>query len=231
MLQYFLHWSGCTYICMFQPFYLLFNLPLFLLQIFVALLIDQSNLISYLRQTLICIILSKKQTILCPGCHHPIWFMTFFCHKIIDQNTDIPLRTVYNDLLFSKYFPCCINTRYKPLCCCLLISRTSVKLSSAEQPADLFKFQRRIKLSGINTIIFDRIGITDNLCMLQPRYTSIHFILNILRKRTGHSSDIHLIGVKPFRLNKYLMAIFVCKFHNLILNGRTISWTSSLNHS
>ena len=37
------------------------------------------------------IVLSQKQTVLCPGSHHTVWLMTFLCNQIIDQNADISL--------------------------------------------------------------------------------------------------------------------------------------------
>ena len=50
----------------------------------------------------------------------------------------------------------------------------------------------------------------------------IHGMLDIFRQGTGHSSHIHLTGITAFRFNKYLMPVFICKPHYLVLNRRTI---------
>ena len=67
--------------------------------------------------------------------------------------------------------------------------------------------------------------------MFESRYCMIHSILYILRKRTGHTADIHFIGVDTFRFNEYLMAVLVGKFNDFVLDRRTVARTGSLNHS
>ena len=59
----------------------------------------------------------------------------------------------------------------------------------------------------------------------------IHGMLHIFRKGTGHSPYIHLICVKAFRLDKYLMSVLIGEFNYFILNGRTIAGSGSLYHS
>ena len=54
---------------------------------------------------------------------------------------------------------------------------------------------------------------------------------DILRKRTGHAADVHLIGIKPLRLDKYLMPVLICKFYYFIFNRRTITGACSLDHT
>ena len=67
--------------------------------------------------------------------------MTLFCDQIINQNSDISLGTVNDDPFLALQLSRRINTRYKPLRCCLLIPGASVKLPAAEQPFDIFKLQ------------------------------------------------------------------------------------------
>ena len=107
----------------------------------------------------------------------------------------------------------------------------AIKLTAAEQTTDFLEFQCWFQLRSRNTIIFYRISITDNLRMFKSRHRMIHLILNILRKRTGHTSHIHFICIKPLRLQKNLMSVFIGKLDNFILNRRTISWPCSLNNT
>ena len=67
--------------------------------------------------------------------------------------------------------------------------------------------------------------------MLQSRQGAVHLMLHILRKRGRHSSDIHLIRVKPLRLNENLMPVLIRKLYHLILNGRTVTRPGSLYDS
>ena len=183
-LQKFLHFFGPADIFMVHTLDLLYDLTFFCLQILISFFGDQSHLITFLCQTQVCIVLTQKQTIFCPGCHHTVWFMVLLCYQVIDQNTDISLRTIEDQRLFSFDLHCCIDTGNESLCRRFFISAAAVELSAAEKSSDIFKFQRCIELSRIDTVILDRVGITDNFCMLKPRYTVIHFMLNIFRQRT-----------------------------------------------
>src|SRR5699024_768788 len=148
-----------------------------------------------------------------------------------DENADISLGTVQNELFPAKDLLRRIDARYKSLCRSLLISVASVKLSGTVEPFHLPKFQRRIKLSCIDTVILNRIGISHNLRMLQPRYRTVHLILYILREGTGHSADIHLIRIFSLRFDKYLMPVFICEFYDLVFDRRTIPRSGSLDRA
>ena len=96
-----------------------------------------------------------------------------FRHKIINQHTDICLRTVEHQRLSPKDLHRRIDSRDKPLARRLLISTAAIKLSAGKKPLDIFKFQRSIKLICIDTIILDRISITDNFYILQSRKRAV----------------------------------------------------------
>ena len=144
---------------------------------------DKACLISSAAQAKICIILAEKQSVLCAAGHHPVRLMVFLRYKVVDQNADIRLGTVKDHLLSALYLHRRIDSRYQSLGCCLLITGTSVKLSGAEKSSDLFKFQSRIKLSGIDAVIFNGISIFNNFRMFQSRNRVVHLFLNILGKR------------------------------------------------
>ena len=67
--------------------------------------------------------------------------------------------------------------------------------------------------------------------MLQPRNSTVHGILHILRQGAGHAAQIHLVGVKSLWFNEYLLAGLIREFYYLILNGWAVTRTSSLNRT
>ena len=210
---------------------LLLNLSSLLAESIISIFIDKSNLISDGSQTHIRVILPQNQPVLCPGRHHPIRFMILLRHQIVDENADICLRTIQNHRLLSLTFSRRIDAGDQPLSRRLLITGTSVKLSPAEKSADLLKLQGQLELVGIDTIILDGIGIADDLHMLQPLHSPVHGILYILRQGTAHTTHIHFIGILSFRLNKKLVTVLIRKSYHLILDGRTVPWTGSLDHT
>ena len=197
----------------------------------ISFFIDQTCLIPFLAKTEIGIILSQKQAIFCTAGHHSVRLMVFFCYKIIDQYANISLRAIQYKLFLTFYFHCGIDSGNQPLCGSFFISGTSVKLSAAEQTFNFLKLQCRIKLTRIDAVIFNCIGIFYDFCMLKARNRMIHGILYILRKRAGHSADIHFIRIKSFWFDKYLVAVFICKTNDFILDGRAVSRSGSLDHS
>ena len=67
--------------------------------------------------------------------------------------------------------------------------------------------------------------------MLKPLYRPQELKLYVQRKRGGHPLQIVLIGVKTHRLDKELMAGLVREPHDLVLDGRTIPRSHSLDFS
>ena len=191
----------------------------------------QPDLISNLPKPQVCIILPQKKAVLRPGSHHPIRLPVFFGHQIINQHTDVSLRTIQYHRLSSHNFHGRIDTGHKSLYCCLLITGASVKLSSGKKPPDLFEFQRCLQLQRIDAVILNGICIPDNLYILQSRHCPVHGVLHILRQRTGHAAQIHFIGIKSLRLHKNLMPFLIWKFYHLVLDGRTIPGACSLDHA
>ena len=114
--------------------------------------------------------------------------MVLFGHQIIDENADISLGTVQNHLLSAKDFHRSIYTCHKALYSCFLITGASVKLTACKQAADLLKLQCRLKLQRIDAVILNGISISHDTHMFQSRYSTVHCILYILRKRTAHSA-------------------------------------------
>ena len=193
-----------------------FNHLLFIYQFLISFIVNQTDFMPQSGKPKICIILSENKPVLSSGSHHSIRLMAFLCNKIINKNPYISLGTVNYNSFFSLQFSCGINSRDQPLSRRFFISGTSIKLSAAEKSFNYLKFQCTFQLPGVNAVIFNCVGISYNFRMLQSGYTSVHCILNIFRKRTGHTSHIHFICRKPFRFYEHLMPVLIREFHNLI---------------
>ena len=183
------------------------------------------------HQTQVGIILTQKQTILCPGCHHAVRLMVFLRHQIINQNTNICLRPVQNKTLSPQNLHRRVYTGHKALYRRFFIAGTAVKLAAAEQAADGLKFQRGFQLTGINAVILNCICIPNDFYMLQSRNGPVHRVLHILRKRTRHTAQVHFIGIQSFRLHEDLVTVLIRELYHLVFNRRTISGARSLNRT
>ena len=144
--------------------------------------------------------------------------MALLRHEVINQNTDIGLRTVQNKRLFLLNLPCGVDSGNQTLGRCLFVTRASVNLSGCKESRNLLELKTRSQLSRIDTIVFYRVGIAYYDRVFKTGRRVYHRILDILWKRRGHTAEIHLIGIQTLRLNKDLMSLFVRKFHHLIFN-------------
>jgi len=194
-------------------------------------LADQTDFIAFLTQTEIGIVLTKQQSVLGARSHHSIRFVIFLRYEVIDQNADITFRSVHGKSFLPADFSCCIDSGHKSLHGSFFVAGTSVELSAGKKSLDILKFQTVLDLSGIDTVVFDRICITNDLHVFQTGDRVVHRILHIFRKRTRHSGQIHFVGIQAFGFNKYLMALLVGKSHYFIFDRRTIARTYTFDHS
>ena len=194
-------------------------------------LCDKPCLITDFPKPQICIVLTQQKAVFRAGSHHTVRFKIFLCDKVVNQDTDICLGTVKHNLFLSLDKKRRIHSGNQPLCSRLFITTASIKLTRTKESLYFFEFQSRIKLVRIHTVILDGISIPHNFTVFQPRYCPVHGKLDILRKGRTHPADIHFICVKSLRFNKHLMPLLLSKFDNLVLNGRTVSWSSPLNHA
>ena len=157
--------------------------------------------------------------------------MAFLCHQIVDQHADITLGAIDDQRFLSLKLPCRVDPCHQALSRRFLISGASVELTAAKKSFDLAEFQGWSKLPGVDTVVFNGIGVPHDLHMLKPRNRPVHGVLDVLGKRTGHAADIHFVSSKAFRLDKHLMPVLIRKFHHFIFNGRAVSWPRSLDHT
>ena len=101
----------------------------------VALFTDQSDVMSDLRQTGVCIILTEEYPVFGAGSHHTIGFLRPLGHQIIDQNTDIGLGTVKDHRFSSQYFHRRIDSGHQSLGRRLFVTGRSVDLSCRKKAA------------------------------------------------------------------------------------------------
>ena len=196
-----------------------------------ALLADQSHPVSLLGKPKIRIVLAEQETVFRPGGHHPVWFSVFFRHQVVDQNADIAFGTVDHERLFPEHIHGRVYSGKQSLGGGLLISGAAVDLSAAEKAGDILKLQRLFQLRGIDAVIFNGVGVLDDLHMLESGHRPVHGHLDIVRERTGHSADVHFVCGKTFRLDEDLVSVLIGEAHDLILDGRAVAGACPLDHA
>ena len=48
---------------------------------------------SYIRKPEICIVLAKKESVLCTAGHHSVWFGSLLGYEIVYQYSDVSIRS------------------------------------------------------------------------------------------------------------------------------------------
>ena len=124
-----------------------------------------------------------------------------------------------------------IDTGHEALHSCLLIAGGTVKLAAGEETIDVHEFEVRAKLGRIDAVILDSVGISDDVYMLEALHGVVHLILHILRHRARHTAQVHFVRIQSFRLDEDLVPVLIRELHDLILDGRAVTWTHALDRT
>ncbi len=80
-------------------------------------------------KTKIGIILTKKNSVLCPGSKHSIRFINSLCDQVVNQYSDICFISTKNERLFTKGLQGSINSSNNSLAGSLFITRCAIDLT------------------------------------------------------------------------------------------------------
>src|SRR6185312_9912969 len=101
---------------------------------------------------------------------------------------------------------CCgVDARDCTLGGCLLVPRSSVHLSSEEQPINSLYLQSWAELGGREVVVFNGVARPSHSYVFQTRDGLEEGQLNGRRERGGQSVYIHLGCVQTFWLEKHLV--------------------------
>ncbi|MNE70212.1 hypothetical protein D3C80_1659890 [compost metagenome] len=85
--------------------------------------------------------MTKQQTVFCPGCKQTVRLIGSFSNQIINQYSNIALRTIENHRFFLLHFAGSINTGHYALSCRFLISGCTIDLTGSEETRQTFGFE------------------------------------------------------------------------------------------
>ncbi len=80
-----------------------------------------------------------------------------------------------------------------------------------------------VQFPRVDRVVLDRVSGPDHLRILKTRNRRDHRSLHIDRHAGRHPVDVNLVGIKPFRLEKDLMRLFVRELDDLVFDRRTIA--------
>ena len=81
----------------------------------------------------------------------------------------------------------------------------------------------------VNTVIFNGVCAAHNFNVFKTFYRAVDLNLYLFGQRRRHSLQIHFFGVHTARFNKKLVALFVGKTDNFVLNAWTVAGTDTVN--
>ena len=188
----------------------------------IAVSFGYAQLVSPFRQSGIGIILAQQDAVFSPGGKHAVRLVNAFRHQVVYQHADVGLvsfqfkRSVFGDIVavyltVSAAVSASVRTAshqrgidagYRSLAASLLVAGSAVHLSSHEETADNFRFQRVAKLRGVKEIILYRIAWTVHAHISQCRYLSQRFYLHVHGQRRREAVQVHLVGIFAFRFEK-----------------------------
>ena len=197
----------------------------------IAFRINQTQLIAYRSKPLVGIVLSQQNAVFGSRSEHAIGILDTFRNQIVNEHTDVSLRTGQNQRIFFGKGEMCVDACHESLARRLLITGGSVHLSGKIKVSDNFRFERITQLHRVEIVILDGITRTVYLGLFQSRNQMESLHLNIFRKRGGKTVEVIFICVASLWFKEELVTCTVGETNNLIFYGRTITGTHTLDAS
>ena len=139
-------------------------------------------------------------------------------YQIINQHTDVCLRSRQDEGLFLPKFECCIYTSNESLTGRFLISTGSVDLAREVESLQFTGFQGVSELDGIDKVVFNRVPGSRDFCVFQAWNRTNKLQLCVVWEACAQSVGIIFSCGKTLWLQENLVSVLVSKTVNLVLN-------------
>ena len=171
------------------------------------------------------IVLTEFYAVFRPRGHHAVGFVRTLGDEVVDEDADVRLVAGKHHLFPSFQPQRGVEPRHEPLRRRLLVAAAPVELTRKVQPGEEFAFQRGVKGGGVNAVVLYRVGVFRESAPREPGDGAVHRLLHVMRQRTAHALDVHLVAPEPFGFDEYLMPLLVPEPHDLVLYGGAVAGT------
>ena len=189
----------------------------------IALLGDEPRRFAEFDEALLGVILPQKQAEFRARGHNAVRLGRALRYEIVDENADVGRRAVQNERRKTENFCGGVDARDKALARGLLVPRRAVELPRAVEVFDVFRLQRSEETARIAAVVFDRVRVAHDLRIFKPTEGMEHFILHLGGEGGGESLQVDLVGRKPHRLDKQLVALLIREADDLVLDRGAIA--------
>jgi len=164
-----------------------------------------------------------------PRREHAVWLVNPLCNKIIDHNPYVCFISPENKRFFSPDPESGINAGHQALGACLLVAGGSVYLACKIEIFHLLCLKGRVKLCGIDKIVFYGIPRSCYFHIFKAVDASEHTYLDIQGKARCKPVGIVFIGVSPLGFYENPVSAPLPEPNNLILDGWAVPYPCSLD--
>ena len=149
--------------------------------------------------------------------------------QIVNQRADVGLGARENDGILSFCTARSVDARHKPLRGCFLVAGGAVELTRTVKSANRLEFQRGEHLQRISAVVFNGVGVPHDLSVFKAVKRAQHLVLHVGRQRGGKALNVHFLVVLAHGLYKELVARFVGKTNEFVLNRGAITGPCAVN--
>ena len=190
---------------------------------------NESDAVADVRQPLVGVILPVEQTVFAARRHNTVRLFRSFCNEIVDERTDVAVRTAQDQRLLAADLERGVHARDESLHGGFLVAGRAVELARAVQTGDLFALERGAQLRGIDAVVLDGIGAALHLGVFQSRNGADNIDLHVLRQRGRQTLNVQLLRMQTHRLNEELVAFLIRKRDDLRLNRGAVARAGAFN--
>ena len=195
----------------------------------VAILFHETDLMALLGEPQVCIVLAENQTVFAAAGHHAVGFIGALGDQVVHQGADVGFVAGEDEWLFALDLERRIDACHEALGGGFLVAAGAVGLTGGVEAGDLFHFQRRIELQGIQKVVLDGVGRAHELHVLEARDGAEKRILHVDRHGCRHALHVHFIRIQALGFYEKLVSFLISEANHLILDGRAVPRADAVN--
>ena len=196
-----------------------------------TLIINQPKLATNRRQPQVSIVFAQSKAILSATRKHAVGLAYASRDEIVDQHADIGFMALWEPALFILRLPRRVDASKQALRARFFISCCAVDLPRKIQTTYVFCLKRRLKIAGIEIVVFDRVTRLCNFCAFKTRDRAYELDLNLIWQAGRNAVRVYNTCRQAFWLDKYLVRDLICEANNLIFDRRAVTRADAFYHT
>ena len=191
--------------------------------------VHQAELSRNRRQSEIRVVLAQSQPILRATAEHAVRLVRAEGDKVVNEDAKVRLVPLGRPRIAARHLARGVQPRQQPLGRRFLVARGAVDLAGEVQPRNRLRLKRGLEPARVEEVVLDGVAGPGDPRLSEALDASHQRELHFERQAGGYAVGIEFVRVEAFRLDENLVRASVGEPHHLVLDGRAIPRSDTLD--